>query len=129
MSRWRATGGNSSEHGDCPKKAWKLSEGSGTVREGSENQTERFWQRTAANICLLQTQSKTWQLSRAVYGILRDQPKRLQLNREAHAIYLQALDPELPKTQGIVPFIQNFGPAAAHPYCGPYSGQGWRGAR
>ena len=40
-----------------------------------------------------------------VYGNLGNQAKRLQLIREVHAIYMQALGPDHPKTQGITPFI------------------------
>ena len=41
-----------------------------------------------------------------VYGNLGNQAKRLQLNREVHAIYMQALGPDHPKTKGIAAFIR-----------------------
>ena len=41
-----------------------------------------------------------------LHGNLGNQAERLQLNREVHAIYMQALGPDHPKTKGMAAFIQ-----------------------
>ena len=65
-------------------------------------------------MCLFMTLSKIsaliWQLGKL--------EQKLEVDREARSIYMQALGPEHPKTQGILPFIHIGGPAAASPQCG-----------